>query len=211
MIPIDLKIRRVQHKEIARAQDFIVKVLVDVFDKAVLHGGTAIWRCYNGNRFSEDIDVYIPRDEEKIDVLFEKLEKQGFEVLKKKIGENSLFSSLRFGRTIVKFEALFKDVEGHLGEYEMVDGNLISVIRLSPEELVNEKINTYLNRLKVRDLYDVFYLLRSVNDKKNVERGLRRLLSEFKNPVDKPDLKVIILEGVVPSVEEMLGYIRRWL
>ena len=26
---------------------------------ATLYGGTAIWRCYGGNRFSEDIHIYL--------------------------------------------------------------------------------------------------------------------------------------------------------
>ncbi|MEM1546291.1 MAG: nucleotidyl transferase AbiEii/AbiGii toxin family protein [Candidatus Methanomethylicia archaeon] len=30
------------------------------FPEAVIHGGTAIWRCYGSNRFSEDVDVYLP-------------------------------------------------------------------------------------------------------------------------------------------------------
>ena len=33
-------------------------------NKIVLHGGTAIWRCYAGNRFSDDLDLYVKSDNE---------------------------------------------------------------------------------------------------------------------------------------------------
>lgn len=60
-IPLNLKLKRKIQKDIAYAQDIIIEELYTFFSTAVLHGGTAIWRCYNGNRFSEDIDFYIPQ------------------------------------------------------------------------------------------------------------------------------------------------------
>lgn len=62
-IPLTLRLKKQAHKKVAEAQDLIVKELYSVFDGAVLHGGTAIWRCYGGNRFSEDVDAYLPRDD----------------------------------------------------------------------------------------------------------------------------------------------------
>jgi len=52
-IPLHLKLKRKSHKDIARLQDIVIDVLYKIFPNAILHGGTAIWRCYNGNRFSE--------------------------------------------------------------------------------------------------------------------------------------------------------------
>lgn len=208
-IPLILKLKKAQRKEMARSQDVIVRTLFGVFDEAVLHGGTAIWRCYQGMRFSEDVDVYIPKNLEKINLFFEKLEEQGFKALKKKIGENSLYSNFEFNRVNVKFEALFKKVKGELKEYEMVDGNLYDVYTLLPEELIVEKINAYLKRFKVRDLYDVFFLLRFVKDKKKISGELKRLINEFKKPIDAEDLQNLIIEGLVPDVTKMLNYIQR--
>jgi len=108
MIPLILRLKKESHKEIAKAQDLIVKELYKVFNDAVLHGGTAIWRCYNGNRFSEDVDVYIKKDEKKLNILFDNLKRNGFFIEKKKISENSLYSNLKFNGTFVKLEALFK-------------------------------------------------------------------------------------------------------
>jgi len=208
-IPLILRLKKQAHKDIAKAQDLIVESIYEIFDKAVLHGGTAVWRCYSGNRFSEDIDAYIPRNLEKINLFFENLEKKGFVIEKKKIGECSLYSGLKLNRTFVRFEALFKNVKGELKEYETIDGNLISVYTLLPEELIKEKINAYLARLKVRDIYDVFFLLKYVKDKDKIKKELGKLILNFKNPIDEKELKVLITEGIIPNVEEIVRYIKR--
>src|SRR3989338_2485843 len=138
MIPLILRLKKVNHREIAKAQDIIVQTLYEIFDNAVFHGGTSIWRCYKGNRFSEDIDVYIPKETDKINLFFNALLKKGFAIEKKKIAKNSIFSTLHFGRTVVRFEAIFKKASGSLKEYETADGNFITVYTLEPEELIAE-------------------------------------------------------------------------
>jgi len=211
MIPLILKIKKESHKKIASAQDTIVRELYSVFSDAVMHGGTAIWRCYSGNRFSEDIDVYIRRDLEKLTILFKNLEKSGFAIEKKKIGEKSLFSNLKFENVYVRFEALFKQAGGCLREYETADGNFLTIYTLTAEELVNEKAGAYLKRLKVRDLYDVYFLLRYVKDRGAVKIVLHKLVKDFKKPSDEKELKVLILEGIVPKTEKMLQYIQDFI
>src|SRR3989344_124480 len=185
MIPLILKLKKARHKEIAKAQDLIVESLYSVFNNAVLHGGTSIWRCYKGNRFSEDVDVYITRELTKIDSLFESFEKKGFKIEKKKVSENSIYSSLNFNNTFVRFEAVFKKERGILREYETAEGNLITVFTLSSEQLIKEKVSAYLKRLKIRDLYDIFFLLKYA-DVKEVKDNLKKLIKEFKKPIDEP-------------------------
>ena len=208
MIPLILRLKKSSHKEIAKAQDLIVETIYQVFNDAVIHGGTSIWRCYNGNRFSEDIDVYLSRDLEKINKIFTLLEEKNFIVQKKRILENSLYSVLKFNREIVRFEALFKKVKGSLKEYEKIEGNFITIYTLKPEELIKEKIHAYLKRFKIRDLYDIFFLLRHVKDISQIKKELNELITKFKEPVDEKDLKVLILEGLTPDKEKMLEYIK---
>src|SRR3989344_760741 len=160
MIPLLLKLKKESHKQIAKAQDIIVETLYETFNNATMHGGTAIWRCYQGNRFSEDIDVYLSRKLDKINIFFSSLEKKGFKLEKKKISNNSIYSKLYLDRTSTRFEALFRNVKSVLKEYETGEGNYITVYTLSPEDFLLEKINTYLKRRKIRDLYDIFFLLR---------------------------------------------------
>jgi predicted nucleotidyltransferase component of viral defense system len=209
-IPLHLKIKRAHHREIAMAQDIVVETFYLVFSRGVLHGGTAIWRCYSGNRFSEDIDVYIERGLKKIDVFFEALKKRGFEVIKKRVKENALYSTLKFGEVEIRFEAIFKRTKGVLREYETCEGNLLSVYTLSPETMIGEKVDAYLRRRKIRDLYDVFFLLRLVEKAETVKPKLSKLLQNFKQPADEKELKALLLFGAIPNKGDMLKYIERW-
>jgi predicted nucleotidyltransferase component of viral defense system len=210
MIPIILRLRKANQKEIAKAQDLIVEALFRVFKNAVFHGGTAIWRCYQGNRFSEDVDVYIKKDIKKIEILFEEFKKIGFTIEKKKIGSNSLYSNLRINNTLVKFEAFFKEVNGTLKEYETAIGRFIPVSTLTPKELVKEKVNAYINRLKKRDLYDIFFLIKYVDDKNKIKDSLNKLLTKFKNPVDEKEFEGLIIEGLVPQTNQLINFIGRY-
>ena len=207
-VPLQTKLKREIHRKIAYAQDLIVKEVYSIFDKAVLHGGTAIWRCYDGKRFSEDLDFYLPHDKKKIDVLYEKLKMAGFEIKKKKISENSIYSELELNRTLVRLEATFQKIHGVICDYEMSDGNILSVYSLTPESFLIEKSSTYLKRFKVRDLWDVFFLLKIIDSPKEIKE-IRNLIKNYKKPIDEEDLKVILLDGIVPSANEMIDYIKR--
>lgn len=210
MKKIITQLKKQAHRDIARAQDIIVETLYISFNAAVMHGGTAIWRCYGGNRFSEDIDVYLPKDVQKLDAFFKKLQQRGFRLEKKKIGENSLYSQLLLNRTAVRFEAIWKKKEGTLKDYSTAEGNSITIYTLLPEELIAEKVQAYLQRRKIRDLYDIIILLRVVKDPSAVRPELQRLIAAFQPPVDGQELAVLILEGVVPSPQKMFDYIKNW-
>lgn len=208
MIPLALRLKKKAHQEMAKVQDLVVETLFSTFPEAVMHGGTAIWRCYNGNRFSEDIDVYLPRNISKLDEVFDLLSRKGLVIEKKKIGENSLYSQLRLGNVSVRFEALFKKVDGQLREYETIEGNQITISTLTPEEFIGEKVQAYLKRRKIRDLYDVFFLIRKIENQERINKDLIALIHNYKEPIDEPDLKILIIEGLVPSSEKMFEYLR---
>lgn len=136
--------RRESHGRIARLQDLVVETLYWVFPRAVLYGGTTIWRCYSENGFLEDLDVYLSRD--PIDRLFEELEKVGFSVLKRRTTTASLSYSLAMENTEVRLKTLFKRSKGVVREYETCEGVLLNVLTLEPEEMVKEKVEAYLKR-----------------------------------------------------------------
>lgn len=207
-IPLQAKLKREVHRKLAYAQDLIVKEVYSVFDKAVLHGGTAIWRCYNGKRFSEDLDFYLPQDRKKIEKVFENLKKRGFNIHKVKISDTSVYSELEISGVAVRLESTFLKIPGILCDYEMSDGNIISIYSLSPESFIVEKSNTYLKRFKIRDLWDIFFLLKLIDDPKKIKE-VGDLIKYYKDPLDEKDLKVILLEGIVPSAREMIEYIKR--
>jgi predicted nucleotidyltransferase component of viral defense system len=209
-IPLQIRLKREISRKIAYAQDLIIKEVYAVFNKAVLHGGTAIWRCYYGKRFSEDLDFYFPRESKKIDLLFENLKRIGFEIKKKKVSERSLYSELELDRVSVRLEATFQKVSGVICDYELSNGSFLSIYSLSTEDFLIEKSRTYLKRLKIRDLWDVFFLLKNIQDREiNKIKEIGDLIKEYKKPVDEENLKIILLEGIIPSSEEMIQYIKR--
>ncbi len=211
-ITLSKKIKRKLHREIALAQDFLVEEIYHFFPEAVIHGGTAIWRCYKGNRFSEDVDVYLQSfDKGKIDGFTEKLKERGFSITKFKTTKNAIFSNISYRGTVIRFEAVRKDFKNYSArKFEMIDGSSIIVNTLSPDGLIKEKIDAYLNRKKIRDLYDIFFLLDHVEEKKEVENDLANFLNNFSDPVDEPNLQSIIITGAVPKTKDMINEIKRW-
>lgn len=209
-IPLNLRLRKKSERDIAYAQDVIVGELYKFFHDAIIHGGTAIWRCYQGNRFSEDIDAYIPGDIEKIESFFNSLEEKGMKIIKKKISENSVYSELEINRTAARFEATFQSKKPSLKRYETAESFFINVYTLSPEDLIIEKVETYLKRRKIRDLYDIFFLISYAENKKLIEAYLKKLIENYQKPVDEENLASIIIAGVVPSSDEILLEIKRW-
>lgn len=207
-IPLQIRLKRESHKKIAYAQDLIVKEVYSVFNNAILHGGTAIWRCYCGKRFSEDLDFYFPKDDKKINLLFENIKRIGFNIKKKKISERSIYSELELDRTSIRLEATFQKVSGIICDYEFSNGNFISIYSLSAEDFLTEKARTYSKRLKIRDLWDVFFLLKNISNIKMLSE-INSLIKNYKKPVDEENLKTILLEGIIPSSDEMINYIKR--
>ena len=115
---------------------------------------------------------------------------------------------LEFDRTSVRLEATFQNISGVICDYEMSDGILISIYSLTIEDFLIEKINTYLKRFKVKDLWDIFFLLKN---SKISNKKIEKLIKNYKKPIDENNLKVIIIEGIVPSSDEMFNYIKnKW-
>jgi len=209
-IPLNLKLRSKADRELAFAQDIIVVELYKFFPEAIIHGGTGIWRCYQGNRFSEDVDVYIKRDEKKIEEFFKSLENKGFKIIKKRLKENSLYSGLEFNGIETKFEATFQNKKPFFKRYETAESFFINVYTLTPEDLVIEKVETYLKRKKIRDLYDIAFLINHVENKKLIKNYLKKLIENFEKPIDEENLANIIILGVIPSYNQLLMEIERW-
>lgn len=210
-IPLNLKLKKKSEKEVAYAQDVIVGELYKFFPKAIIHGGTGIWRCYHGNRFSEDVDVYINRDLDKIEEFFKSLEAKGFKIIKKRIKENSIYSELEFNNAATRFEATFQSKKPFSKKYETSESFFINVYTLSPEDLVLEKVETYLKRKKIRDLYDISFLLSYVENKEVVQDSLKKLIRNYEKPKDEANLSNIIIIGAVPNSNELLMEIKRWV
>ena len=40
---------------------------------------------------------------------------------------------------------------------------------------------------------------------------IKSLIKKFKEPIDKEELKVLIIEGLVPDAGKLLEYLERWV
>ena len=208
-IPLFNRLKKSIHREIAMLQDEVVDIIYSVSPEAVFHGGTAIWRCYSGNRFSEDLDFYLMADEKFKEKFFEILESHNLQVLKYKKTENTVFSKVSNGRAEIRFEAALRNISKYdSGFYEKTDGSSMGVFVLSAEDLLQEKMSAYSNRKLVRDIYDVYFL--SNNDLSNESRKkLGNFAKKIGKPLDEKTLKTIIYSGAIPSFEQMLSALKR--
>jgi len=213
-IPLYQKLRKKSHKDIALAQDILIIELYKKFPDAVIHGGTAIWRCYGSNRFSEDVDIYLPKkykNKETLEDFFEQLKASGLQLIKFKLTNDTLFSKLNYGEVEIRLEAVFKEVESVLKAFELTDGNSINVLTLSAENFILEKILAYKKRKMVRDLYDIYFLLSFVSDKEKINKKLKDFVENIEKPLDEKNLPALIISGVSPKVDEMIKVIKAWV
>lgn len=211
--PLGARLKRRSHREVGLAQDLLLAEVYSAYSDAVLHGGTAIWRCYGGGRFSEDLDLYIPSATERETTLLGSSAKaKGMVEEKFKETENTIFAKFSFDRAVVSLEGAKRSPPGEvvLRPYEMLDGNRMIVKTLSAESLLEEKAAAYSSRRKVRDLYDVLFLTGLLPEPRAGLAALRRMLDHYRPPVDEEQLKAIVIIGAVPSAEGMARELRRW-
>jgi predicted nucleotidyltransferase component of viral defense system len=211
-IPLALKLRKRNHKAVAYAQDLVVMQVYEIIPQSVIHGGTAIWRCYGGNRFSEDVDTYLPKlTLIQVENFVASLRPKGLSLLKSKVTSGALYVSFDYLGALVRFEGVVKRIKDYVVRpYETVDGNFISVRTLSPEKLIAEKVLAYISRKKVRDLYDIYFLISVMRDSSEVSSKLKEQMQNLDKPVDESVLKSILIAGAVPRALDMLEVIRRW-
>jgi len=211
-IPLFNRLGKRIHVETALLQDEVVDIVYKLLPKAVLHGGTAVWRCYAGNRFSEGLDFYISLNNTFRDDFANALESRGLSLLKFKKTRNTIFSKVSNGTVEVRFEASFrKPAAVEARPFERVDGSFTSVFTLSPENLLLEKAEAYSNRRLVRDLYDVFVLSSMVESNKAFSKKVFLFVEKGRLPVDEKNLKAIVFSGAIPSFKQMSLAIKRRL
>ncbi len=210
LIPLFNRLRKRIHVETALLQDEIVDVVYQVSPKAVLHGGTAIWRCYAGNRFSEGLDFYLGLGKGFEEGFRKALESRGLSLLKFKKTQNAVFSRVSNGTVEVRLEAAFRRPKAFEPRpFERVEGSFMNVFTLSPEALLLEKLAAFKNRRLVRDIYDVFMLSSMVSPGKEIRKEVSSFLKSPKNPVDESNLRAIVFSGAVPGFGQMLLALKR--
>ncbi|MDO8428323.1 MAG: nucleotidyl transferase AbiEii/AbiGii toxin family protein [Candidatus Diapherotrites archaeon] len=199
------RLRKQLHRDIASLQDEVLEIVYSVEPKAVLHGGTSIWRCFAGNRFSEDLDFYFKPKENFKSELEIALKARGLKLNKYKQTSTTIFSKISNERVEVRLEAnMITTIKRPVVQaYEKLDGTYTNVFALSVEDLILEKLITYTNRKLIRDIYDVYFLSNQAQVSNETEKKIKDLLKQLPLPADEKDLKAIVYAGAVPSFEQI--------
>ncbi len=219
--------RNEEQLEKARLEDVLVSMLYGRYKGLVFHGGTAIWRCYSGNRFSRDIDFYLDAAKDKRTQYRELagfLKDRGFAIKEKGYdGANGVMHFLVESTTKMKVDINLKRKEGVPAEYVNVDGSRMVVLALTPEELLEEKIDAYEDKMQgknrfrepeVQDLYDIYHLTTIIKSRKSKIVGRLRVLVKAVESNPPPNLRSLdhlILSGAAPTFSFMMKKIKGWV
>lgn len=213
-VPIERKLSNDIQIRKARLQDSVLEALYSVVSNTVFHGGTAIWRCYGGNRFSDDLDLYLKSESEATKLrngLTWALKRYNLDIKHASVIGNFTVMEISEDDSSIKLEVCvtrkkLKPVERN---YERVDGTFFSILTLSPEDLICEKMDAYSNRMYVRDLYDICHLSSIVNPDTALRRKVCRFIKDMEKPVDESVLKSIVYAGAIQSLSGMKEEIER--
>ncbi|MBI5046710.1 nucleotidyl transferase AbiEii/AbiGii toxin family protein, partial [Candidatus Micrarchaeota archaeon] len=135
-IPLLNQLKKRIHIDLAALQDEVAEIVYELEPTAVLHGGTAIWRCYGGNRFSEDLDFY-SKSERLVHELEAKVISHHLVLTKFKKTDNVIFSKISNGTVDVRLEISLRLPNKKIAaEYVRLDGTFMSVLTISPEDLI---------------------------------------------------------------------------
>src|SRR3989344_5101096 len=209
-LPLKNLLRKPQ-ASLAQLQDEALEILYAVCPEAVMHGGTAIWRCYEGKRFSEDLDFYaLPKDGLQ-DVLIAEASKRSLKVTKFRKTQNSIYAKISDERLEVSIEVSLREKKSKIiAGFERSDGSHTDIYTLSPQDLIVEKANAFASRRLIRDIYDV-YFLSSKYDLSKVRTELLKFVQKLPSPVDEKNLRTLVYAGPAPSFNEMVDAIKRRL
>jgi predicted nucleotidyltransferase component of viral defense system len=203
-IPIVKKLKKRQQVQVAMLQDMLVEIIYKIVDKPVLHGGTGIWRCYSGNRFSEDLDFYFKPENNFETRLARDLRAFGMRITKFKDTGNVIFCKISDGETEIRLESNLVDFKNHIvRDYEKIDGSPVTILTLDEGNLIEEKMDAYLGRRFIRDIYDVYHLSGMV-DPDRLRAKVTDFLARMEPPVDESVLKVLIISGAIPTFDAMV-------
>lgn len=211
-------------------QDHVLALLYRDYPDLLFRGGTCIWKVYDGERFSEDLDL--AREEIPSDLpeyLLRELELLGFSVEVDKEGETSSMYHLRLGvdrpdtnsKTLLSLEILKDSIsEDKVTRREIhspyPDMPRIDVKALTQDALLLEKISAVCDRNRPRDMHDVYRLMKnggSVNLEQVKKQQKDFTVEKFEESLDekKGEWKGIkaLMIGSLPEFKEEKQYILR--
>ena len=232
MMPKEILIETAKRKGLVN-KEYIEKdyfqdlLLFNIYKKTnilIFKGGTALYKLYGLQRFSEDLDFSLLKKinaDEIINIIKEAVNQiEGAKIKEIKKTHGSLLIKVGFDGLLTKYNTVRIDistdnpviekfdVKSYVSQY--IDINPFSIRILNLKEILAEKIHSIFARQKARDLYDLFFLLKFVEfnkqfiDKKLSNFDMKFNFKEFRKRADdleniwEKELKSFIL-GELPE------------
>ncbi|MGH2638686.1 MAG: nucleotidyl transferase AbiEii/AbiGii toxin family protein [Rhabdochlamydiaceae bacterium] len=209
--PIEPSLKSNTQIALARLQDRVVEALFSLEPRLIMHGGTAIWRCYNGNRFSDDVDIYATDKQVALlsNELTWALNRRNVKLEYPKYGNTRRFWLFDdFARSKIEAMVPPKRIASVEREYTRANGTNFMINTLSSDNFILEKIHTYQSRMFIRDLYDIYHLANNEKITGKVKAALRSFLKDMQEPIDEGKLKELVYVGVAPTFDGMKASIK---
>jgi len=209
-----------EYRKKAVLEDMLVGMLYRYGGGFTFHGGTCVWRCCKGNRFSRDVDFYYDlagADRSDFTKELVKYIKDSGIAVKEKGYSNTTdtLSIVVETNTKCKLDINFRYKKGSPIDYNMVDGSLMKVIGLTAAELLDEKIGVQMEKCakgtsEIQDLYDIWILKDRVTMTAELGRRLSLAVDATRasSPANAGSLDSLILSGVAPTVDQILDDIK---
>ena len=200
-----------QRLRLAELQDYVIDIIYDYFHPdALLYGGTAIWRCFDGMRFSDDLGLYMDMD--AFSRFLSSLEKYGLRLLWQ---DPEFPTRVRIANNVTELLLETKPgyAENEMRTYAGIDGTAKTISVLTPTELMTRKMEAYQGRRYVRDIYDL-YILTNWLDRSDyvVNSSFSKFLLGILRPIDENVLSSLLYAGKRDlDFSLMVEYIKRWL
>ncbi len=207
-IPIALSLKNQEFIDLAELQDLFIDTIFAIDNSFVLHGGTGIWRCYSGNRFSFDIDLYVA-SERSIEIIKNSIAAnlQRLGIYTDKISATNRSLRIYISNSKSKLSVDIKCPEdkenGSFREFERINGTTLKLRTLTAEQYILEKIDAYESRKYARDIYDIYQLIAYSGKKELIRRPLKKFIEHLEEPVNEKELQSIVYNGPVPSLKDM--------
>lgn len=192
----------------ADLEDKVIDIIFSITNNAVFHGGTCVWRCFGGERFSKDIDIYI-KNKKVVKKIIDYLNYNGYRTKLSipSFSKNNIDFYFYKVKGILDLQIAVLDVHGGFNDYENLNGSKININTLNPENIILEKIDAYNDRREARDLYDIWILTRYYRLTEKSWSDLDTFIYSIKPCVNYGDLLANVY-GKCPSCEEMVNDIK---
>lgn len=213
-------------QEKAYIQTIILRLIYSETRNLIYKGGTSLFMFDHLPRFSDDLDFNVNGNVNIFPIIRQiskGLETLGIHHSYKVLSKNEVSNSFQFSlegplyttpisRIMIKLDFSYRELTilpTLTGTYNPIYSDLLpfDVIRMDPEEIINEKVRAIMTRNKARDVFDSYFLVKEdklkFNKKIVTEKlGYYKLLfsmEEFESSIEKkremwkPELQSIVL------------------